>query len=84
MTARAHADIAAVLDAHDFSRYRRICDVGGGHGHLLKAVLDRFADTSGVLFELPAVAAQITSTRRLDIVAGDFFSDPCRTLMPTP
>jgi hypothetical protein len=77
MTAKAHDDIAAVLDAHDFSRYRRICDVGGGHGHLLKAVLDRYPETSGVLFELPPVAAQVTScTRRLDVVAGDFFTDP--------
>ena len=76
MTAKAHDDIAAVLDAHDFSGYRRICDVGGGHGHLLKAVLDRYAETSGVLFELPAVAAEIPSTRRFDVVAGDFFTDP--------
>ena len=76
MTAKAHADVAAALDAHNFSRYRRICDVGGGHGHLLKAVLDRYADTNGVLFELPAVAAQITSTHRLDVVAGNFFTGP--------
>ena len=76
MTAKAHDDIAAVLDTHDFSRYRRICDVGGGHGHLLKAVLDRYPETSGVLFELPAVAAQITPTPRLDVVAGDFFTSP--------
>lgn len=76
MTAKAHDDIAAVLDAHDFSRYQRICDVGGGHGHLLKAVLDRHPETSEVLFELPAVAAQVTCPRRLDVVAGDFFTDP--------
>jgi hypothetical protein len=55
---------------------RRICDVGGGHGHLLKAVLDRYPQTTGVLFERPAVAARVTSTRSLDVVAGDFFTDP--------
>jgi len=76
MTANAHDDIAAVLNAHDFSRYRRICDVGGGCGHLLKAVLDRYAQTTGVLFELPPVASGITPTRRLEVVAGDFFTDP--------
>jgi len=76
MTAKAHDDIVAALDAHDFSRYRRICDVGGGHGHLLKALLDRYPQTTGVLFERPGVAAQATSTRRLDVVAGDFFTDP--------
>jgi hypothetical protein len=76
MTAKAHGDIAAVLDTHDFSRYRRICDVGGGHGHLLRAVLDRYPQASGVLFELPAVAAGITPAPRLDVVAGDFFTGP--------
>ena len=50
--------------------------MGGGYGHLLKAVLDRYPETSGVLFELPAVAAQITPTPRLDVVAGDFFTSP--------
>jgi O-methyltransferase domain len=76
MTAKAHDDIAAALDTHDFSPYRRICDVGGGHGHLLRAVLGRYPETSGVLFELPAVAAGITPAPRLAVVAGDFFTDP--------
>jgi hypothetical protein len=76
MTAKAQADIAAVLDAYDFSPYRRIADVGGGHGHLIAAVLGAYEDAFGVLFELPDVAAEVAPTPRLDVVAGDFFTDP--------
>jgi hypothetical protein len=76
MTAKAHADVAAVLDVYDFARHRRIADVGGGHGHLIRAVLAARPDTTGVLFELPPVAAEVPPTPRLDVVAGDFFADP--------
>lgn len=75
MTAKAHDDIDAVLAVHDFGPYARICDVGGGHGHLLHAVLDRHPHTTGVLFELPATAADVAPTPRCDVVAGDFFTD---------
>ena len=76
MTAKAHADVAAVLDVYAFARHRRIADVAGGHGHLIRAVLAAHPDTTGVLFELPAVAAEVPPTPRLDVVAGDFFADP--------
>jgi len=76
MTAKAHADVAAALAAHDFSRYRRLCDVGGGRGHLLTAVLDAHPHVNGVLFELPAVARQVEPTDRLEVFSGDVFADP--------
>lgn len=75
MTAKAHGDVAAVLAAHDFSSYSRITDVAGGRGHLIRALLDAYPDCSGVLFDLPDIAAQATPAPRLEIVAGDFFSD---------
>lgn len=34
MTAKAGADIAAVHASYDFSRFRKIADIGGGRGHL--------------------------------------------------
>jgi O-methyltransferase domain len=52
------ADIAA---AHDFSGYRRIVDVGGGHGALLATVLDRYSGPLGVLFDLPGVVRRPTA-----------------------
>ncbi|MGV1009018.1 MAG: methyltransferase [Dermatophilaceae bacterium] len=80
MTGKAHADVAAVLQAYDFSRRRRIADVAGGHGHLIEAVLGAHPDVTGLLFELPHVAADVAPTARLEVAAGDFFTDalpPC-------
>lgn len=76
MIAKAHDDVAAVLGRYDFSRHHRIVDVAGGHGHLVAAVLSAHPATAGVLFELPEVARQVAATSRLDVVAGDFFTDP--------
>ena len=75
MTAKSHHDITAILAAADFSRFSTIADVGGGRGHLLHAILDRYPKTSGVLFELPQVAAGVAPSAdgRMTVVAGDFF-----------
>ena len=50
MGAKAHAQIAGVLAAYDFSGFTLIGDTGGGRGHLLKALLDRVPTATGVLF----------------------------------
>lgn len=76
MVAKAHGDVAAVLATYDFSRHRRIADIGGGRGHLIAAVLAKHEDVSGVLFDLPHVAAEVAPIPRLNVVAGDFFTDP--------
>jgi C-methyltransferase len=77
MTAKAGADIAAVLGAYDFSRFGTIADIGGGRGHLLRAVLDAVPTAEGVLFDLPEVITTLDLDRdRLTARAGDFFVDP--------
>jgi hypothetical protein len=77
MTARATADIAALVNAYDFARFGTIADIGGGRGHLLRAVLDAAPNTRGVLFELPDVIAALDfEHERLTPQAGDFFVDP--------
>lgn len=77
MTAKAGADIAAILTAYDFSRFATIADIGGGHGHLLRAVLDDVPSAQGVLFDLPAVIdAGGFEHERLRPHAGDFLVDP--------
>jgi C-methyltransferase len=75
MTAKAHADVAAVLAAYDFFRHTHVADIAGGHGHLIRAVLAAQQHLTGVLFELPQVAAHVPSMPRLDVIAGDFFTD---------
>jgi O-methyltransferase len=77
MTAKAGAEVAAVLDAYDFGGFATIADIGGGRGHLLSAVLDAASAAEGVLFDLPEVAATLNLDHpRSTVRAGDFFTDP--------
>jgi hypothetical protein len=48
---------AAVLGAYDFSSFRTIADVGGGHGALLTAILGAHPSVAGILFDQPHVVA---------------------------
>lgn len=77
MEGKAAADIAAVRASYDFSSYETIADIGGGRGHLLRAVLKDARRSRGILFDLPEVihGLQIEEDR-LSLRAGDFFADP--------
>ena len=70
----------AVAAAYDFSTFRTIVDIGGGTGNLLAAILTRYAEPRGVLFDLPHVVAEAPAllkakgvSDRVTIEAGDFF-----------
>jgi C-methyltransferase len=77
MGAKANADIAAVLGAYDFGRFSTVADIGGGRGHLLRAVLDAVPAAHGILFDLPEVIGSLEiDHERLVPHAGDFFADP--------
>jgi hypothetical protein len=80
MTAGSSVTAANVPAAYDFSRHRRLVDVGGGHGILLISILRSNPPLRGVLYELPFVAdgarkavAEAGLAGRCDVVAGDFF-----------
>ena len=77
MAAKAHGQIAAILEAYDFSAFSRIADIGGGRGHLLRAILDRCPRASGVLFDQAHVIgdASALASDRLQLKSGDFFQD---------
>lgn len=75
---------APLVAAHfDASPYRRMVDVGGGHDFLLRALLARAPQASGVVFDLPEVAAAAAdsvadsppSGPAIEIVGGSFFDD---------
>ncbi|MBN9359902.1 MULTISPECIES: methyltransferase [unclassified Devosia] len=79
MVAKSAAQIADILAAHDFSPYRSIADIGGGHGHMLRAILARHSAATGLLFDLPAVideAKGAGDNSRLSFQSGDFFTTP--------
>jgi hypothetical protein len=78
MAAKAHGQVAGIIGAYDFSGLHRIGDIGGGRGHLLRAVLDSSPEATGVLFDLPNVLREVSdlASDRLTLQAGDFFKDP--------
>ena len=78
MTAKSHEQIANVLDTYDFSGFERIADIGGGRGHLLRAVLAANPGVTGVLFDLPHVIDALAASPRSDrltLRGGSFFTD---------
>jgi len=75
MTAKAQAQIPAIIAAYDFSRFRTVADVGGGRGHLLKAIVERHR-ARGVLFDQPHVVGDVHDMPPgVTLQGGDFFSD---------
>jgi hypothetical protein len=79
MKAKASGQVSAVVAAYDFCGLRHIVDVGGGQGHLIRAILRRCPEARGTLFDLPHVveAAQAAGDEegRLAFQGGDFFKD---------
>jgi hypothetical protein len=79
MSSLSREDLPAILAAYDFSGCGTIVDVGGGQGLLLRGILERYPDTSGVLFDLPTVVKDADAFResavadRSQVVGGDMF-----------
>jgi len=75
--------IPGILKAYDYSKFKKIIDVGGSMGHLIRAILrdPPNANVTGILFDRPNVielAKKVCSEdnydykNRLDFVAGDY------------
>jgi len=80
MTGLSEVHSAAVTAVRDFSGFKKICDVGGGHGHLLGTILERTPTTLGILFDTREVIEAARSApakevlgSRCEFIAGDFF-----------
>lgn len=67
-----------VAAAFDLSAFRRMVDLGGATGHLTMAVADRYPSLKVAVFDLPVVieAARAFADDRVELIAGDFFTDP--------
>lgn len=73
-------DAPTIASGYDFSRFERICDVAGGRGTLLAAILTRHRQCRGVLFDEAHVleeATELLAARglgdRVETVPGSFF-----------
>lgn len=71
-----------VVESYDFSRHRRLLDVGGGEGSFITAVAAQAPQLSLMLYDLPAVAerarerlASAGLAQRASTHGGDFFND---------
>jgi O-methyltransferase domain/Dimerisation domain len=78
LASRAKGDIAALIEAYDFSEAGKIADIGGGAGALLSAILSRHPNLSGILFDIaPAIESAKSGSGgplpRCEFVVGDFF-----------
>ncbi|MEJ2862043.1 methyltransferase [Actinomycetospora flava] len=73
---RARQIGAAAVAAYDLSGVRRLVDVGGGQGHLVAAVTDRYPGVHAVVFDRPEVVAGAPEVvgERAEAVGGDFFT----------
>ena len=76
MIGKSFGQVAGVVQSYDFSQFRKTADIGGGRGHLLQAILQKWPQTSGVLFEQPHVIDEVRhiASDRLELFAGDFFA----------
>jgi hypothetical protein len=79
MAGRSAAEISALLVAYDFSSAGHLVDVGGGNGALMNAVLAKYPQLSGTVFDLPhvveAASGHKANEQRLRFAAGNFFTD---------
>jgi len=80
MTTMSTMAIYPALEAYDFSSYRNIVDVGGGHGFALCTILQKCPDTHGILFDMqdiiPGGKRRMKESKldhRCKTAAGDFF-----------
>lgn len=73
--------VAKLLGDVDLTRFERIFDVGGGHGHLLSTLLQDAPGVEGTVFDLPNVVEdadggwpeEMGVQDRIEFAAGDFF-----------
>jgi hypothetical protein len=87
MRGKALGHIGPILASYDFGAFGHIIDVGGGQGHLIRAILRAHPAVAGTLFDLPHVveAAKVEGDEggRLSFQAAISSRTPCRRATPT-
>jgi hypothetical protein len=82
MVSMTELDAPAFVRGFDYSRFSTLCDVGGGRGTLLAAILSQNPRLRGTLFDSPSVIAASSAVfkawgveDRSATVAGNFFEE---------
>jgi hypothetical protein len=71
------------LQTYDFSKFSHLCDIGGGHGHLLCSFLAKYPFLRGIVLERPSVivdrgrlwADKLNGSDRCEYIAVDMFRE---------
>jgi hypothetical protein len=66
----------AIVAVFDFTRFLTVCDIGGGEGMFLKAILQANPHLRGILYDQTSVVQKHVLgelSGRIEIVAGNFF-----------
>lgn len=73
-------DLAGIARSYPWPKHGTICDIGGGVGHLLAAILEHRPDARGILLDAPDVLEQAEEflrerglSDRIETCAGDLF-----------
>lgn len=74
---------ADVIGSYNFSRHRRMLDIGGGEGRFVRSIATAVPNLALAMFDLPAVAARAAETLareglgdRIATHGGDFLAGP--------
>lgn len=79
MTGFSRSSAPAIAAAFPWGRFKKLVDVGGGHGMLLGAILEANPNLHGTVYDLPQVvdgarhAIPDSLKGRMDAASGDFF-----------
>jgi hypothetical protein len=80
MTETAELSGSIFVNAYNFGKHKLIIDIGGGQGHLLSQILQKYQDSRAILFDQPHVITEATALlkssgvdARCTIVSGSFF-----------
>ncbi|MBW4589490.1 acetylserotonin O-methyltransferase [Aetokthonos hydrillicola Thurmond2011] len=80
MNNSAELEVAAMIDAYDFSGFQTLVDVGGGYGKMIAILLQRYPHSHGILFDeahvidrcLP-ILKEHGIIERCKVIGGSFF-----------
>lgn len=75
MGEKSKAVIQSALANYNFGQFYSICDVGGGYGQFIQAMLSKHPESFGMVFDLPEVIEKIKHLENPHFIlkAGNFF-----------
>ena len=86
-SARTTKMVLEALKGYDFTRIKSLCDIGGGHGHLICSILREHPHLQGIVLELESTinnkellwAEKMGVADRCIYIAGDMFKEVPRS-----